>query len=99
MLRHFFHVTSAKHGCAFKSRMALEITVEITVARDSHIFPMADFTSISKSFLLTEDELTILAAEAFAECWEAVKKALQVLVHAGCASLQFTHFAFPLSLF
>ena len=88
---------------SFKSRTALDTTVEMTIARDSQIFPMAVLTAIStalsSSVLLTEVEATIRAAEAFVDCWEAVRKAGQVLDHAGCASLQFAHFACPLSLF
>ena len=72
--------------------MALETTVEITLARDSHRAPMAELIQVSKSPLLTEEELTIFAAVGFGEALEAVMKATQVLDHAGCASLQFAHF-------
>ena len=95
--------TLAFFSSSFKSSTALDTTVEMTMARDSHIFPMAlataSSTAASSSALLTEDDATTFAAEALVDRWEAVWKALQVLDHAGCASLQFAHFACPLSLF
>ena len=70
-----------------RSRTALDTTVEMTTARDSHIFPMAVATAsstvVSSSVLLTADEATTRAAEALVDRWEAVRKAVQVLDHAG----------------
>ena len=78
-----------------KSRTALETTMEMTGARDSQIFP----TAASKSLLDIEAELTTLAIVGCGEFFEAVLKAMQSFDHAGCASLQFAHFASSLSLF
>ena len=83
---------------ASRSRIALETTVETTLANDSQRATMAVFTSVSRSALPTVAELTILAADAFDEVLEAAMKAAQFLDHAGCASLQFAHFAFSLLL-
>ena len=52
--------------------------------------------SACRSALPTDAELTTLAADTFDEFLEAAMKAEQLLDHAGCASLQFAHFAFSL---
>ena len=59
---------------------------------------MAVLSSSSTPFLLMEAELTTVEDVTLGEFLEAVVKAAQLLVHAGCASLQFAHFAFALSL-
>ena len=78
--------------------MALETTVETILANVAHRADILVATSVSKSFLLTEAELTTLAAVTLGGAAVAVMKAVQVFDHAGCASLQFAHFAFALSL-
>ena len=45
-----------------------------------------------------EHPVTTLAAVTFDKSLEAAMKAAQLLDHAGCASLQFAHFAFSLLL-
>ena len=59
---------------------------------------MALAISISISALDTEAELTIFEAVIFGTALDAATNAAQFLDHEGCASLQFAHFAFPLSL-
>ena len=54
--------------------------------------------AVSVSALEIEAELTILEAVTFGASLEAAMKTAQLFVHEGCASLQFTHFAFVLSL-
>ena len=71
---------------ASRSRTAFETTVEMTPAKASQRAPMAFCISVSRLLLLTEDELTILAAEeGLGRVLEAVMKAAQVLDQAGCA--------------
>ena len=77
----------------FRSSIDFETTVEMTWARDSHRRPIASPISASRSALDTEDELTTLEVVTLAEFLEAVMKAEQVLVQAGCAPVQFAHFA------
>ena len=69
--------------------------MEMTGARDSQILP----TAASKSLLDMEVELTTLVIVGCGELLEAVLNATQSFDHAGCASLQFAHFACSLSLF
>ena len=76
----------------------LGVPVETTLANDSQRAAMAVFISVSRSALPKVAELTTLAADAFDESLEAAMKAAQFLDHAGCASLQFAHFAFSLLL-
>ena len=83
---------------ASRSRTALETTVATTLANDSQRVAMAVFTAACSSALPTVEELTTLAAVTFDESLEAAMKAAQLLDHAGCASLQFAHFAFSLLL-
>ena len=54
--------------------------------------------AVSVSDLDMEAELTILAAVGFGGTLEAAMKTAQFFDHEGCASLQFAHFDFDLSL-
>ena len=83
---------------ASKSRTALETAKDTMLAMCSHRLDIAVLSSPSRSLLLTDAELTTLAAVGLGEFLVAVVKAAQVFDHAGCASLQFAHFAFALSL-
>ena len=81
-----------------KSRTVLETDIESTNAIFSHSLAIALCIAVSISALEMEAELTILEAVTLGDSLLAAMKDTQFFDHEGCASLQFAHFDFDLSL-
>ena len=81
-----------------KSRTVLETDIEITNAKFSHSLAIALCIAVSISALEMEPELTIFEAVTLGDSLLAAMNDAQFFDHEGCASLQFAHFDFDLSL-